>query len=157
VAAVCRYVARNVVEDMEKKEKENTQNGLKNKFTLDVSQDVLREVLGRKHENIDLELRTSNPGVAIGLAYTLNGGAITLIETTKFIGKGEILITGNMGDIMKESVTTGISWIKTNTHFLGLEKFDFSQTSLHVHVPEAAVPKDGPSAGVTIIISIVSP
>ena len=121
-----------------------------------LNQKILKEILGKKMLDLDLELRTSNSGVAIGLAYTLNGGAITLIETTSFAGKGQVLITGNMGDVMKESVSTGFSWIKSNTKILGLEKIDFSKTDLHIHVPQAAVPKDGRSAGVTMTVSIVN-
>jgi ATP-dependent Lon protease len=192
VASVCRYVAKNVVEEMENSgikiivkkpekisESENSQIKSQSqsqksdeiklesnkiitpvadkKFEkiFEIDQKILKEILGKKMLDLDLELRTSNPGVAIGLAYTLNGGAITLIETTSFRGKGEVLITGNMGDVMKESVSTGLSWIKSNTQFLGLEKFDFSRTDLHIHVPQAAVPKDGPSAGVTMTVSIV--
>lgn len=200
VASVCRFVAKNVVEDMEnsgikfasnlkKPEKINVkQNGEThsqsqsnipekinleaNKIltplniskseshifekTFEINQKILKEILGKKMLDLDLELRTSNSGVAIGLAYTLNGGAITLIETTSFAGKGQVLITGNMGDVMKESVSTGFSWIKSNTQILGLEKIDFSKTDLHIHVPQAAVPKDGPSAGVTMTVSIVN-
>ena len=72
-----------------------------------------------------------------------------------FKGRGEVLITGNMGDIMKESVSTGLSWIKSNTELLNLGSLDFAEKSLHIHVPNAAVPKDGPSAGITIAMSIV--
>jgi ATP-dependent Lon protease len=200
VASVCRFVAKNVVEDMEnsgikfasnlkKPEKINvkqnsevhsqSQSNIPEKInleankiltplniskseshifekTFEINQKILKEILGKKMLDLDLELRTSNSGVAIGLAYTLNGGAITLIETTSFAGKGQVLITGNMGDVMKESVSTGFSWIKSNTQILGLEKIDFSKTDLHIHVPQAAVPKDGPSAGVTMTVSIVN-
>lgn len=200
VASVCRFVAKNVVEDMEnsgikfasnlkKPEKINvkqnsevhsqSQSNIPEKInleankistplniskseshifekTFEINQKILKEILGKKMLDLDLELRTSNSGVAIGLAYTLNGGAITLIETTSFTGKGQVLITGNMGDVMKESVSTGFSWIKSNTQILGLEKIDFSKTDLHIHVPQAAVPKDGPSAGVTMTVSIVN-
>lgn len=177
VASVCRYIARVVVEEMDtiaattntkppvnkeletlnETKTETTVLEAKSKFekTFEINEAILKEVLGRKMSNIDLELRTSHPGVAIGLAYTLNGGAITLIESTLFRGKGDIIITGNMGDIMKESVSTGLSWIKSNTDFLGLTDFDFTDKSLHIHVPQAAVPKDGPSAGITICLSIV--
>lgn len=200
IASVCRFVAKNVVEDMEnsginfssnikKPEKINvkqnsevlsqSQSNIPGKInlednkistplniskseshifekTFEIDQKILKEILGKKMLDLDLELRTSNSGVAIGLAYTLNGGAITLIETTSFAGKGQVLITGNMGDVMKESVSTGFSWIKSNAQILGLEKIDFSKTDLHIHVPQAAVPKDGPSAGVTMTVSIVN-
>lgn len=160
VSAVLRHVARLVVEEMDSIFKNNSSSNDNNKIILtknfNINYDILKEALGRRYLEIDLELRTSNPGVAIGLAYTSNGGALTLIETTLFKGKGEIIITGNMGDIMKESVSTGLSWIKSNTDLLGLSDYDFSSKSIHVHVPQAAVPKDGPSAGITITISIVN-
>jgi len=73
-----------------------------------------------------------------------------------FKGKGEIIITGNIKDIMKESVATGLSWIKSNSEFLGISNFDYSQYNIHVHVPNASVAKDGPSAGITITIALVT-
>lgn len=73
-----------------------------------------------------------------------------------FSGKAEMIMTGNIKEIMKESLTTGISWIKSNAKLLNISKFDFSNKTIHVHVPQAALPKDGPSAGVTITISLVS-
>ena len=72
-----------------------------------------------------------------------------------FKGKGEIIITGNIKEIMKESVVTGLSWIKSNSTFLGINEIDFGQYNIHVHVPNASVPKDGPSAGITITIALV--
>lgn len=89
------------------------------------------------------------------MAYTLNGGALTLIETSIFKGNGATILTGNMGEIMKESISTSVSWIKSNLELLGLGDFDLSKKDIHIHVPEAAVPKDGPSAGITIAISLV--
>jgi ATP-dependent Lon protease len=160
ISSVTRYIASLVVEEMQSRGiKLNNENDVITKHfekVFEVNDEILKICLGRKVSEVDLTLRTSNPGVAIGLAYTLNGGAITLIESTKFQGRGELLVTGNMGDIMKESLTTGLSWIKSNKNLLGLENFDFSSFNLHVHLPQAAVPKDGPSAGITMAISIVS-
>jgi ATP-dependent Lon protease len=73
-----------------------------------------------------------------------------------FAGSGQLLLTGNMGDIMRESVSTGLSWIKSNALQLKLSNIDFKNTDIHIHVPNAAVPKDGPSAGITIIVSLLS-
>lgn len=148
IAAICRYIARLYIEALEKGE-----NGFKE---ITINSDILHEVLGRKMIELDLDLRTSNPGVAIGLAYTMNGGALTLIESVSFQGKGELIVTGNLGDVMKESINTGLSWIKSNANELNLTDVDFKTLSLHVHVPSAAVPKDGPSAGITITTSILS-
>ena len=72
-----------------------------------------------------------------------------------FKGRGEIIITGNIKDTMKESITTGLSWIKSNSDFLGINNIDYSQYNIHVHVPNASVAKDGPSAGITITIALV--
>merc|ERR1711957_983685 len=90
------------------------------------------------------------------MGYTLNGGACLLIESTFFKGNGGLKLTGNMGEIMRESISTSISWIKSNSALLNLKDLDFSKIDLHVHVPEAATPKDGPSAGITITSSLVS-
>jgi len=157
IASVCRYLASNVVEEIDKKNSDNIKNESEKSFekTFEINEAIIKEVLGKKYKKVDLELRTSNPGVAIGLAYTINGGAITLIESTIFNGKGEIIITGNMGDIMKESVVTALSWVKSNSEYLGLTDYDYANRNIHIHVPEAAVPKDGPSAGVTIAVSMV--
>jgi ATP-dependent Lon protease len=80
---------------------------------------------------------------------------LTLIESTTFNGNGAMILTGNMGDIMKESISTAISWIKSNLDLLGLNHIDFSKKDFHIHVPDAAIPKDGPSAGITMTISLV--
>lgn len=161
VASVCRYIASIVVQEMDiakdisKNESVDVSNQIKINKDFIIDEVVLKKVLGRKQLKLDLEFRTSKPGIAIGLAYTLNGGAITLIETSTFKGQGDMIITGNMGDIMKESVRTALSWIKSNSDHLGISDFDFNNKSIHVHVPQAAVPKDGPSAGITIAMSIV--
>ena len=80
---------------------------------------------------------------------------MTLIESTFFKGNGGLKLTGNMGEIMRESISTSISWIKSNSSLLNLKDLDFSKIDIHVHVPDAAVPKDGPSAGITITSSLV--
>jgi ATP-dependent Lon protease len=113
----------------------------------------------------------TQPGIAIGLAYTPVGGQALLIETSKFSGSGQITLTGQLGAVMKESIVTGLSWIKTNACQLGLvKKSDVKVMSdakeegkellkkfdIHVHFPAASVPKDGPSAGVTITVALVS-
>ena len=78
-----------------------------------------------------------------------------MIESTMFSGKAELIVTGNIKDIMKESVSTAMSWIKSNLQLLNISKMDFTNKSIHLHVPSAATPKDGPSAGVTLTISLV--
>ena len=117
------------------------------------------------------------PGIAIGLAYTPYGGEALLIETTRFPGRGNLKLTGKLGDVMKESVTTALSWIRSNMSQFNVidtrtnkvvevredqgsvadqEEQFFSRFDLHVHFPAAAIPKDGPSAGITITTAIVS-
>lgn len=133
-----------------------------------------------------LHERITKPGVAIGLAYTSVGGRCLLIETTKFPGSGQLTLTGQLGDVMKESIGTSLSWIKTNAIRLGLlpiprqpksevvrviksdadeARYTSEQAALdrlmhkwdmHVHFPAASTPKDGPSAGVTITVALVS-
>lgn len=147
-----------------------------------VDNSIIQEALGNKKNDSLLHERITKPGVAIGLAYTTVGGRCLLIETTKFPGSGNLTLTGQLGDVMKESIGTGLSWIKTNAFRLGLlptprsPKFIETNTDLdgqvqkdtadlnrllhkwdlHVHFPAAATPKDGPSAGVCITVALVS-
>jgi ATP-dependent Lon protease len=110
----------------------------------------------------DLAERMDLPGTAIGMAWTSYGGKIMLVETSKSPGHGGLRITGKLGDVMKESVLTSISWIKANLHQFIPKSLDQQRVEgvegldLHIHFPAAAVPKDGPSAGVTITTALVS-
>jgi ATP-dependent Lon protease len=96
------------------------------------------------------------PGVAVGLAWTKVGGDILFIEASASKGKGKLVLTGNLGDVMKESATTALSYIKAHAASLGIDPDIFEQTDLHIHVPEGAIPKDGPSAGITMLTAITS-
>jgi ATP-dependent Lon protease len=91
------------------------------------------------------------PGVAVGLAWTYVGGDILFIETILSQGKGEIKLTGNLGNVMKESATTALSYLQANAKKYGIDPADFAKKNIHVHVPEGATPKDGPSAGITML------
>jgi len=100
--------------------------------------------------------RTAVAGVATGLAWTQTGGEILFIEATKMKGKGGLKLTGSLGDVMKESVEVARSYIKSMAGELGIDEADFEALDLHVHIPSGAIPKDGPSAGVTMITAITS-
>jgi ATP-dependent Lon protease len=118
--------------------------------------DDLAEILGpAKFEN-EAALRTSVPGVATGLAWTPVGGDILFIEATRTPGKGKLILTGQLGDVMKESAQAALSLSKTMAVRLGVDPALFDASDIHVHVPAGAIPKDGPSAGVALFIALVS-
>jgi ATP-dependent Lon protease len=96
------------------------------------------------------------PGVAVGLAYTYAGGDILFIEALLSDGKSELRLTGNLGDVMKESATTALSYLSANAKKLGVDPAMLEKKAVHIHVPEGAVPKDGPSAGITMLTALAS-
>src|SRR5690606_6409844 len=100
--------------------------------------------------------RTSVPGVATGLAYTPVGGDILFIETSKMPGKGGVQITGQLGDVMQESAKAALSYGRSNAEVLGIDRSILEGQDIHIHVPAGAVPKDGPSAGVTMFTALTS-
>ena len=104
----------------------------------------------------EMKTRSWGPGLATGLAWTPVGGQILFIETSRMQGRGGLTLTGKLGDVMKESATAALTYIKSHTRSLGLEPEIFAETDLHVHVPEGAIPKDGPSAGVAMVSSLYS-
>lgn len=143
IAGVCRKVARQRAEGREE--------------AAIVTPDLVRSFLGApRFEFEELEERTRVPGVAVGLAWTPAGGDLLFIEATRMKGKGTLALTGQLGDVMKESGQTAMSWIRAHARELGVSP-DFWETSdLHVHVPAGAIPKDGPSAGVTLTVALAS-
>jgi ATP-dependent Lon protease len=116
----------------------------------------VEKVLGRSKYSNELYKAATIPGVAVGLAYTYVGGDILFIETTLGEGKGELRLTGNLGNVMKESATTALSYLQANAKKFGIDPGVFEKKTIHVHVPEGAVPKDGPSAGVTMLTALAS-
>ena len=116
----------------------------------------LREYLGLPTNSHDLQKGNEAPGVVTGLAWTSMGGEILFIESSMSSGKGVLTMTGNLGDVMKESATIAYQYIKAHPELTGMTYEEFAQKDIHVHVPEGAVPKDGPSAGITMVSSMVS-
>jgi ATP-dependent Lon protease len=118
-------------------------------------QDVTR-ILGKPRYSNELYKTANMPGVAVGLAWTYVGGDILFIEVSISEGKGELQLTGNLGQVMKESASTAITYLKANAKKNGIESDIFGKKSIHIHVPEGAVPKDGPSAGITMMTALAS-
>ena len=116
----------------------------------------LKDIIGPSKYSTEMYNETHAPGVAIGLAWTRVGGDILFIEVSLSKGKGKLTLTGNLGDVMKESATTALSYLKAHSESLGLNPEVFEENDIHVHVPEGAIPKDGPSAGITMITALAS-
>ncbi len=142
IANVLRKVARDQVENKSKKTK--------------LTKKKVLAYLGAPRFYSELAERTTKPGVVTGLAWTAAGGDILFIEASKMKGKGILTLTGHLGDVMKESAQAALSYVRTNANQLGIFSSVFEKTDIHIHVPAGAVPKDGPSAGVTIATSLIS-
>ena len=121
-----------------------------------VTTDRIPEFLGPQKYISEVAERTAEPGVATGLAWTPVGGDILFIEATKMNGKGQLVLTGQLGDVMKESAQAALSFIRARAKWLGLEENFLEKTDIHVHIPAGAIPKDGPSAGVTMFVAMAS-
>jgi len=144
IGTICRKQARRIVEG--------------NADKLVVTREVVQEMLGGIKVRVDTEIaaRTQHAGVVVGLAWTPTGGDILFIEAIKMKGKGEFRITGQIQDVMKESMQAAYSWVRAHAAVLGIDEEVFTKYDLHIHVPAGAIPKDGPSAGVTIVTALVS-
>lgn len=116
----------------------------------------LREHLGPEKVRYDMAERTRQPGVVIGLAWTAVGGDILFIEATRMPGKGTLILTGQLGDVMKESARTALSYLRSNATQFGIAEDAFADHDIHIHVPAGATPKDGPSAGVAMLTAMTS-
>jgi ATP-dependent Lon protease len=121
-----------------------------------VSAKDIEKILGKPRFSSDIYKNANMPGVAVGLAYTYVGGDILFIETSLSDGKGELRLTGNLGNVMKESASTALTYLQSNAKKCGIDPKIFEKKNIHIHVPEGAVPKDGPSAGVTMLAAIAS-
>jgi ATP-dependent Lon protease len=124
--------------------------------TLRIDERRVRSWLGPRRFEGEVRKRTADPGVATGLAFTTVGGDVLFMEATAYPGKGRLTITGQLGDVMRESAQTALSWVRAHAEQLGVDPQWFEQHDVHVHVPAGAVPKDGPSAGITIATAIAS-
>jgi ATP-dependent Lon protease len=129
---------------------------METKYKKSIPASALKDILGPEKFNPEAYTKIDLPGVAVGLAWTRVGGDILFIESSISPGKGKLTLTGNLGDVMKESATTALSYIKSNSDKLDIEKGYFEKHDIHIHVPEGAIPKDGPSAGITMLSALTS-
>ena len=123
---------------------------------LDVDIDVVRDALGRQKHFAEAAERTATPGVATGLAVTGTGGDVLFVEATAMAGSGDLVLTGQLGDVMKESARIALSYVQGHEDELGTAPDAFNSRTFHVHVPAGAIPKDGPSAGITMVTALTS-
>jgi ATP-dependent Lon protease len=142
LAGIMRYEAKEYA----------TKGKIKNSLT----QDDLKRILGTPRYNNEIYKTANMPGVTVGLAWTYVGGDILFIETVLSDGKGELKLTGNLGNVMKESATTALTYLQANSKKYDIDPELFTKRGVHIHVPEGAGPKDGPSAGVTMLTSLTS-
>ena len=121
-----------------------------------IDPDRVRELLGPERFTQERATTIDEPGAALGLAWTPTGGEVLMVEATAMAGKKELLLTGQLGDVMKESAIAALSYIRSHTEPLGLDPQMFDDLDIHIHLPAGAIPKDGPSAGVTLCTALVS-
>jgi ATP-dependent Lon protease len=170
VATVCRKAAKKIVDiaiatEGEKKSaktkgSDKTAEKVLKKITdrtkVVIDQEDLEELLGPARYSFQKAEAHNEVGLTNGLAYTEVGGDMLQIEVTAIPGKGSVKITGKLGDVMQESASTAISYVRSRAEALGIDKEFYANTDIHLHVPEGAVPKDGPSAGITMATAITS-
>jgi ATP-dependent Lon protease len=142
IASLCRKVAKDVARDGRKPHP--------------IDKVEVRKLLGPPKYFPEVAERTSEPGVSTGLAWTPSGGDILFIESTRVAGTGHLTLTGYLGDVMKESAQAALSYVRANAEHLGLDSKMVRKSDIHIHVPAGAIPKDGPSAGITIGVSLIS-
>ncbi len=143
IGAICRKIARRRAEGR--------------KTRVKVTPDVVHELLGApRFLDEEMEERTKNPGVAIGMAWTPAGGEVLFVEASRMAGGGSLTITGQLGDVMKESARAALSWVRAHATEWNIDPDFFKGSEVHLHVPSGAIPKDGPSAGVTLTTALVS-
>ena len=129
---------------------------IQGKVKSNITQNDVTRILGRPKYSNEMYKTANMPGVAVGLAWTYVGGDILFIETTLSEGKGDLQLTGNLGTVMKESASTAFTYLQANAKKVGIDAEMFKKKNIHIHVPEGAVPKDGPSAGITMMTALAS-
>src|SRR5712672_4046739 len=142
IGAICRHVAMRVAE------------GSCERMRIDTA--GLAAILGPRRFENEVAMRTSVPGVATGLAWTPTGGDILFIEATRVSGRGKLILTGQLGEVMRESAQAALTLVKSRSEALGIDPTIFDKSDVHVHVPAGAIPKDGPSAGVAMFLALAS-
>lgn len=142
VASICRKVAKEITQSMEPRSC--------------ITPEIVTELLGPKKFHNEVAAENDRIGVVTGLAWTETGGDILFIEVTSMPGKAELLLTGSLGDVMKESARAALSYIEAHAGEFGIKADAFKNRTIHIHVPSGAIPKDGPSAGVTMVTALVS-
>ena len=143
IGSLCRKVARRRAEGDER--------------PVEITRDLVVEMLGApRFLDEEMEERTKDPGVAIGMAWTPVGGEVLFIEASRMTGSGSLTLTGHLGDVMKESARAALSWMRTHAREYNIDPDFFKNAEIHVHVPSGAIPKDGPSAGVTMAAAMAS-
>jgi len=143
IGSICRKVAREFAERTRRSKRT-------------IRPETVAEILGKPRFEPEVKRRTSEPGVATGLAWTPFGGDVLFVEAVAYPGDGKLQITGQLGDVMKESVQTALSWIRSHAGELGVRPDFWEHSDIHVHVPAGAIPKDGPSAGVALYTALLS-
>jgi ATP-dependent Lon protease len=144
IGTICRKQARRIAEGKTGK--------------LVITKEIIQEFLGgiKVRSEGEIAERTKRAGVVVGLAWTPSGGDVLFVEANQMKGKGGLTITGQIQDVMRESMQAGLSWVRSNAKQLGIDEEFFANHDIHIHVPAGAIPKDGPSAGVTIVTALVS-
>jgi ATP-dependent Lon protease len=143
IGAICRKIARRRAEG--------------NSAAVIVTRAVVEDLLGApRHLDEEMKDRTRDPGVAIGLAWTPVGGEVLFVECSRMAGSSQLTLTGQLGDVMKESARIALSWFRANAARFGVDPQFYKDSEIHLHVPAGAIPKDGPSAGVTMVTALAS-
>ena len=142
IGAICRHAAMLIAEG--------------NAMCIVIAVADLQAILGPKRFEQEIAMRTSVPGVATGLAWTPAGGDILFVEATSIPGRGKLILTGQLGDVMKESAQAALTLVKSRAAEFGIDTAELQKSDTHVHVPAGAIPKDGPSAGVAMFLALTS-